>query len=386
MKLYTVYEFMKKVGITDTSLIADMETKGFLIPANQTMAGTRYYSKQQIKNFDYLYSLYVDFCRKEMHKKIKEADNIEPSVTIVGNNVLPELKPLMEDINYTKTDKELTYTDKIVPPSCTSKGYTEHICNENKFKTYKDNEVPALGHDYIKEIISATCIDAGKEIFNCSRCGHSYTNEIPAAGHNFKRIKYKEATCTDFGFELLKCDNCNEKEKHQFNALGHDFTYETINEGTCTEDKVVIETCSRCKISNKKVTVAPGHNFIDEIIAPDCINEGYTKRVCSVCNIEEKINIVPALGHQFTEMIEYEPTEYRDGEKTLTCSVCNYKVTEKIPKLQNVASTEDLLKHIQKMQEETNATLQESLEEAKKREEQINSYTGPMTVTGRKRF
>ena len=64
MKYYTTYEFMSKLNIRDTKLLEDMESKGFLRPANQTYAGTKYYSKEQIKNFDYIYSLYVDFCRK----------------------------------------------------------------------------------------------------------------------------------------------------------------------------------------------------------------------------------------------------------------------------------------------------------------------------------
>ena len=48
-----------------------------------------------------------------------------------------------------------SYTASVTAPTCTEKGYTTHTCSCGD--SYKDNTVPALGHDYVN----------GK----CSRCG-----------------------------------------------------------------------------------------------------------------------------------------------------------------------------------------------------------------------
>lgn len=53
-----------------------------------------------------------------------------------------------------------SYTDSVISPTCTERGYTLHTCFCNE--SYKDNYVDALGHNYVTYI--------------CARCG----NEDPA--------------------------------------------------------------------------------------------------------------------------------------------------------------------------------------------------------------
>ena len=381
MKLYNVYEFMRKVGVTQVELIADMEEKGFLTPENQTLAGTRYYSKQQIKNFDYLYSLYVDFCRKQANKQMQE--NAVPTVQVVGNT----LKPLTEDLKTTNPLTEYTFENAIIAPTCTSKGYTEHVCNENPSKTYRDSETKALGHDYSKSVDKPSCGKEGSETFTCTRCQHSYSNKLKALEHKYKITQEIKATCITEGKIVKQCSLCNDTLEDILAPLGHDYTEVVIEEGSCTVDRIISRQCTRCDEKDEHTIKAPGHDYNIETVEVTCISEGYTKKTCKVCGIEEKIDIIAPTGHNFTEEVTIEPTEHSVGKKVFTCSTCGYTQEEEIPVLEpKVDSAFDILASLQAIQEENKAEVQKGEEEVRQYEEQFNNYTGPVKVTGKKRF
>ena len=68
------------------------------------------------------------------------------------------------------------YSEKIIPATCTSKGYTEHICSCGS--TYKDNEKPMTEHNYVDDV----CTGCGKQnrtseglIFSLNSDRKSYT-------------------------------------------------------------------------------------------------------------------------------------------------------------------------------------------------------------------
>ena len=50
------------------------------------------------------------------------------------------------------------YSEKITPPTCTNKGYTEHTCPCGS--TYKDNEKPVIAHNYVDDV----CTMCGKKL------------------------------------------------------------------------------------------------------------------------------------------------------------------------------------------------------------------------------
>ncbi len=55
------------------------------------------------------------------------------------------------DIPESEKPHEHNYSETVVPPTCTEKGYTLHVCTEEGCgDSYKDNEVDALGHAFEK--------------------------------------------------------------------------------------------------------------------------------------------------------------------------------------------------------------------------------------------
>ena len=66
---------------------------------------------------------------------------------------------------------EHSYTDKVIAPTCTEKGYTLHECDCGE--SYKDNEVSAKGHSYTQTQVAPTCTEKGYTLHECV-CGDSY--------------------------------------------------------------------------------------------------------------------------------------------------------------------------------------------------------------------
>lgn len=67
------------------------------------------------------------------------------------------------------------------------------------------------------------------------------------------------------------------------------------------------------------------HSYIEVIIAPSCIEDGYTLHKC-VCGDEYKDTIVSALGHSYGEYTSNnDATCVNDGTKTAKCTRCEAK-------------------------------------------------------------
>ena len=102
---------------------------------------------------------------------------------------------------------EHTYAATVVAPTCTEGGYTLHECSCGD--SYQDTETAALGHDYTSSgegtltctrcgdtiehthnytvtVVPPTCTTGGYTLHECS-CGDSYQDAAtPALGHNFR--------------------------------------------------------------------------------------------------------------------------------------------------------------------------------------------------------
>lgn len=94
-----------------------------------------------------------------------------------------------------------SYTETVVAPACTERGYTLHKCDCGD--EYRDNEKNPLGHNYSVEFTvdkKATCKETGIESRHCARCGaKTDETEIPFSEHN-----YVDGVCTVCGDEILE--------------------------------------------------------------------------------------------------------------------------------------------------------------------------------------
>lgn len=146
-------------------------------------------------------------------------------------------------------------------------------------------------HSYSFEIIkTATCEESGEKIYTCG-CGDSYSEVIPALGHNTVKVSSTSATCEKGGTSTYKCTRCGYSYiTSDSPKKAHDYTSEIVASATCTRDGKKVFTCKNCNYSYEQIIRAKGHRWDGwgYIVYPTAISEGEMVRTCQVCNVTEK--------------------------------------------------------------------------------------------------
>ena len=237
-----------------------------------------------------------------------------------------------------KLDHTHEYTETVVEPTCTTKGYTLHKCECGD--EYKDNETEALGHLFgeWKTITPATEEKDGEETRACTRdnCDYTETRKIPALNHTHSYTETViEPTCTEKGYTLHKCACGDEYKDNETPILGHSFTnYVSDGNATCTKDGTKTSKCDRCEerdtITDKGS--AKGHNPSDYISdkEPTCTEKGSKHKECTVCGETLETVEVSAKGHDYSTewTIDKEATCQKTGIKSHHCTRCGAKTDE----------------------------------------------------------
>ena len=179
-------------------------------------------------NIDYIYVNGTTYTGKELANKTVHINGDTLTVRLVSDGSDGAYGFSIDSIiaNYVVYD----YTDIVVAPTCTAKGYTIHTCacGESRVDSYVD----ALGHDFgaWKQTKAPTCTEKGTETKTCTRCNATETRDVAALGHSYGNwTQTKAPTCTAKGTETKTCTRCNASETRDVNALGHSY-----KNGTCT--------------------------------------------------------------------------------------------------------------------------------------------------------
>ena len=208
-----------------------------------------------------------------------------------GNNALDNAEK-----SFTRTDHEHKYTDTVIPPTCTERGCTVHLCACGDKR--EDSYTPPLGHsykggicvrcgildpngdtqhkhDFIPSVTKPTCLTEGFTTYACS-CGECYTKDyVSAVGHKTQLQNAKAAGCLTGGYTGDEvCTVCGKvfKQGSVIFALGHDPQPARVKAPTCTESGYTGDLiCTRCGDMTQigKTVAATGHKFFGG--------------VCSVC-------------------------------------------------------------------------------------------------------
>ena len=155
-----------------------------------------------------------------------------------------------------------TFTDEVVDPTCTEKGYTKHTCSDCGY-SYNDTEVDALDHAWgewthvegtegadakhtrvcandathveteacsfekQETSVAPTCTEDGHDDFKCSVCGYEYSVTVPATAedgdHTGVVTRYYAPTETEEGRWERYCVDCETVLETEVIAAGHPF-------------------------------------------------------------------------------------------------------------------------------------------------------------------
>lgn len=210
--------------------------------------------------------------------------------------------------------------------TCT-RGITCDVCG---------SQYGVLGHDY--KLIStrpATCILAGTRIYQCSRCSDSYSEPIPAPGHDMEEVVYTKATCTKEGVNAYLCrNNCGYFYTVRIDATGHDWYSNWITDEN--------NHWHKCNVCNEKKDVSEHTWDSGSITIPaTCTTPGLKTYTCTVCCDRVKTEVIAAPGHALCLHGEQKPTCTTVGwNNYYTCMNCDYTTYQEIAATDHSWNTE----------------------------------------------
>ncbi len=202
--------------------------------------------------------------------------------------------------SYTRTDHVHSYTDAVIAPTCTERGYTISSCScgdkkEGSYKaplghSYKDGICTRCGildpsrdsshkHEFKATVTAPTCGSEGFTSYKCS-CGECYTKDyVSALAHKTELSGAREAGCLKGGYSGDEaCSICGKvfKSGSVIYALGHSTELRGVKAASCTEPGYSGDLlCTRCGdiIESGKAVGMTAHK--------------YSGGKCSVCGAKE---------------------------------------------------------------------------------------------------
>lgn len=167
--------------------------------------------------------------------------------------------------------------DKAVPATCTEAGLTEgYHCARCDAYAKAQEEIPALGHNYIETVVEPTCTKQGYTEYKCANCGDTYRdNYTDKVAH----VVGTPATCTS----AAVCANCG----RTFGAeIAHDYVCVSNTDSTCTVAGVRTYKCTMCGDTYTETKELIDHRLTTEGsygVEPTCTERGYSAMKCEMC-------------------------------------------------------------------------------------------------------
>ena len=271
-----------------------------------------------------------------------------PLCEVIGNSDIycDDCKIYLRHIQYPELGHSYTYASNN-DATCEADGTQTGTCIRCGRQILKSDPGTAMGHNREWTVDTpATCLEDRVDIGTCSRCG-DYIYDIiegTALGHNHVWTYDNNATCLNDGTETGKCIRCPDT-LHRIKpntALGHNHVWTYDNNATCLEDGTETGRCSRCTdtLHRVKPNTALGHNYVWSVDKEaTCLENKIDVGICSRCgDLIYKTIEGTALGHTYPNewTIRTQPTEQATGLKFKKCIRCNNEITESIPKLTHV--------------------------------------------------
>ena len=190
-------------------------------------------------------------------------------------------------------------------------------------------------HDYSLEniLIEATCTTDGSKAVECSLCGDTTTETIPATGHNHE-TEIIAPTCTEQGYTIYTCGCGDTYVDDYIDATGHNHTSEITTPATHTTTGIMIYTCYCGDSYTETIEEIAEHNYESVVTAPTCTEQGYTTYTCE-CSDTYVDDYVDVLGHTPAESVRQWPanptcTENGSIYEVVYCSVCEEEISREL--------------------------------------------------------
>ncbi len=154
--------------------------------------------------------------------------------------------------------------------------------------------------------------------------------------HSYTASVTEEPTCTQTGVRTFTCE-CGENYTEDIPALGHSYgEWEDVVSDTCGGDSYSVRVCSVCGV-DEKINIHPeSHAWNSDYTldqAASCTADGSKSIHCTKCDATQLSTTIPALGHSYGEWedvvsdtcggVDQAATCTDNGSKSIHCSKCD---------------------------------------------------------------
>ncbi len=232
------------------------------------------------------------------------------------------------------SDEEESYYDEVF-----SSGVKIHGYEGSTAQAYAEKyEIPfeviteeICEHEY-KGVVTtpSTCTQKGMKTFTCSKCGDSYTEELPLAAHEYTSQVTRPSTCAQKGIKTFTCSECGDSYTEELPLTAeHKYTDQITRPSTCTQKGIRIFTCSICKDSYTEELPLGGHTYTEQVTRPStCSQKGVKEYTCGICG-DSYTELLPVVGHDY-QRVTVKATTSKNGSIQKKCKFCG-DVSEAVP-------------------------------------------------------
>lgn len=230
-----------------------------------------------------------------------------------------------------------------IPASCSSTGEKTYVISIYGYEVFISVEIEKLEHSLLTDVIPPTCTTDGYTSISCENCSYVETKDfVNHIGHNYTTISIVTTPTYDSeGSANQTCLNCE-------NTIN--ITLPVLNETAYIK---VIETPNDCEnngldkytyiednsIVIEVVTEKTGHDYHDVVTEPTCTEQGYTTYTCTNCQDSYVDDYVEANGHNYSSWsIVEDPTLENTGQIQRSCTIHTDVIqTQELPILSETA-------------------------------------------------
>ena len=191
--------------------------------------------------------------------------------------------------------------------TCTQAGLTDGVCCLIcEAVVTPQTVIPQKPHTYHEVKVEPTCLEQGYTEKTCISCADSFKEQyVKATGHTVVDVPAVGATCFASGMTgSAYCSDCGETllSGEIIPPLDHTPVSVPAVAPTCqatgwTEGVI----CAACEtvLSDRKVVQKIDHVYGITVVAPTCLEGGYTLFTCSGCQNTYRDHFLDATGHSY---------------------------------------------------------------------------------------
>lgn len=153
--------------------------------------------------------------------------------------------------------------------------------NGNGSGNSSGNDTNTHTHSYTQTVTEPTCVSAGYVTSSCSCGDKKLSNYSDALGHKYLAPEYiaeeGKTICVNGGKCIITCERCGASDESEVDPIGHDVsTWSIAAEATQNENGAIYGTCKECKgvieVKLPKLDVVK-YNYSEQLTVASCNNK-----------------------------------------------------------------------------------------------------------------